>query len=128
LQVATDAGLDPDHENAPVLRGGLVHGGDAHVPAVQDVTGVGEQHLARGGEADGTGLAHEQRAPEMMLEQSHLPRQGGLGHVQPLGRPGEVELLGDGDEVAEVTQVDVHTEALSQGVLDVHRFYGQVVG
>jgi hypothetical protein len=40
--------------------------------------------------------------------------------VQTLGRSGEVQLLGDGDEVAEVTQMDIHSEGLSQEVLDVH--------
>jgi hypothetical protein len=31
--------------------------------------------------------------------------QGRLGHVQPLGRAPEVQLLGDGDEVAQLAEL-----------------------
>jgi len=120
LQVATDAGLDPDDEHASVLSGPLVHRSHADVPAVENVMGVREEHLAGRGEADEAWLAYEQHAPKVVLEQPDLPREGRLRHVQPLGRPGEVELLGHGDEVAKVAQVDVHNEGLSQEVLDVH--------
>ena len=47
-------------------------------------------------------LAVEQHAPEFLLELSYRPRQGRLGHVAALGRTGEVEILAQGKEIADL--------------------------
>jgi hypothetical protein len=49
--------------------------------------------------------AREELGPELVLQQPDLVAQRGLRHVQPLGRPAEVQLLGDGDEVAQVAEL-----------------------
>jgi hypothetical protein len=45
-----------------------------------------------------------------MLPGLNLFAQGRLREVQPSGRPGEVELLGDRQEIAQIAQVRIHTE------------------
>ena len=50
------------------------------------------------------GRADEQRRPEARLECLDLLRERRGGDVQSLGRAAEVELLGDGDEVAQLAQ------------------------
>ena len=57
----------------------------------------------------------------MALERADLLRQRRLGHVEPLGRPGEVQLPGHRDEVPQAAQVHIHNERLSQEVLDRQR-------
>ena len=53
-------------------------------------------------------VADEQLGAELVLQRADLPGQHRLGDVQPLGRPAEVQFLGDGDEVPELAEVDVH--------------------
>jgi hypothetical protein len=55
---------------------------------------VRQQRLAGGGQLDAAGAAAKQRRADRPLELADARAQGGLGHVQPLGRPGEVKLLG----------------------------------
>ena len=66
------------------------------------------------GQVDPTGGAAQQGDPELGLELAHLLGQRRLGHVQALGGPAEVPLLGDRDEVAQVTQLHtIHTLRVS---------------
>ena len=44
----------------------------------------------------------EQEDAQFAFEQPHLAAQRGLGQMQPVGRPGEVPLLGHGHHVAEL--------------------------
>ena len=55
----------------------------------------------------------EQFDAQLGLELSDLLRQRRLGHVKPRGRPAEVTFLGDGDEVAEVAQIHMHSLLMS---------------
>ena len=57
------------------------------------------------GQVDAAGGAAQQRHPQLGLELPDLLGQRRLGHVQALGGPAEVPLLGDGDEVAQVTKL-----------------------
>ncbi|HTR77771.1 MAG TPA: hypothetical protein VMH39_06660 [Gemmatimonadaceae bacterium] len=41
---------------------------------------------------------------EFLLQQLHLAAQRWLGHVQSLGRPAEMHLLGDGDELLQLNE------------------------
>src|SRR5262245_50517047 len=51
---------------------------------------------------------------KVAIEQVDLVRQR-RGHIEPLGRPGEVQLLGHRDAVP---QTHIHNQRLSQEVLD----------
>ncbi len=55
-------------------------------------------------EFDPAGTADQKVDAEFALELADLLGQRRLGHVQPVGGPAEVEFLGDGAEIAEVTQ------------------------
>jgi hypothetical protein len=71
----------------------------------QQVGGVGEQRGAGPGQLDPSRAAHEQRPADLALERADLGAQRRLGQAQPRGRSREMELLGDRDEVAELTEV-----------------------
>ena len=71
----------PTHEHSPPLPSGLVHRGEANVPAVEHVTGVVEQYFAGSGESDAARVAREQLAAKMPFEQADLFGQGGLGDM-----------------------------------------------
>ena len=55
---------------------------------------------------DALTMADEQRDAELFLQLPDMSAERWLGHVQPLGRAPEVELLGDGDEVPQLAQLD----------------------
>lgn len=57
------------------------------------------------GEAYPTLAALEQAGADLFFERTDLDRQRRLADVQPFGCPSEIELFGDGDEVAEVAQL-----------------------
>ena len=46
----------------------------------------------------------KQGGTSKVLQLADLLRQRWLGHVEPLGGPAEVQLLGDGAKVAQVSQ------------------------
>src|SRR5206468_451882 len=52
------------------------------------------------------GAAPQELTPYEPLEQADLAAQRGLGQVEPLGRPAEVQLLGDSDEGSQMTHLD----------------------
>ena len=81
---------------------------DSAFGAPHDVAGVLEQHLPVRGQLHLARRAREELATDLALQGSDLRRQRGLGDVQPLGRSAEVQLLGDGQEVAQVPELDVH--------------------
>jgi hypothetical protein len=62
-------------------------------------TGGGEQGAAGLAEGHVAAVTHEQRGAYLVLEGADGRAQAGLDDVYPGGGPGEVQLLGDGDEV-----------------------------
>ena len=62
----------------------------------QGASGVGQRHLLA--------VALEEPCADFHLQVTHLSAQGGLRQVQAFGRAAEVQLLRDGNEVAQVTQ------------------------
>jgi hypothetical protein len=75
------------------------------------------------GEVNVTAVALEQRDPELVLEPSDLLAKGGLRDVESLGRAAEMQLLSDGNEVLDESQVEpFHRRSLlirGQRVLDL---------
>ncbi len=60
--------------------------------------------MARVGERHRAPRAHEQLHPQLGLQRADLLAQRRLGDVQAKRGAREVQLLGDGDEIAQVAQ------------------------
>jgi hypothetical protein len=67
-------------------------------PLKERASGVGKPHLA--------GRSDEELDSEVAFELSDRGAERGLRHVQSLRGPAEVQLLGHGDEVAQVAQLN----------------------
>jgi len=74
-----------------------------------------EERLPGGGELDLTARAQEQFCAEGALELADLVAQRWLGDVEARGRPAEVELLSDGQEVAKQARLKIDRPRLSIG-------------
>lgn len=71
-----------------------------------------QERLAGRGQCGALSVAFEQRQAQILLEAADLLGHRGLGDEQALGGPGEVQLLGDGLEVPQRTQMNVHARML----------------
>jgi len=83
-----------------------------------------EERLPGGGQLDLPAGASEQFCAEGALELSDLVAQRRLGDVEPRGGTAEVELLGDGQEVANQARLKIDSPSLSiawEKVLDENR-------
>jgi hypothetical protein len=78
-----DAGLDPQQGSAGVDQ--------------QAAAGLGQRHAAR--------QSAEELHAQVPLQRASLVAERRLLDAQPLGRAGDMPFLGDGDEVAEVTEL-----------------------
>src|ERR1700685_2510104 len=54
---------------------------------------VWTHHVAKIGEVRRFALAPEKRPSKLLFEKLDRTRQGGLGHIAPLARPGEIQRL-----------------------------------
>jgi hypothetical protein len=66
---------------------------------------VRDWHPTGLGQRDATAVAVEQGDAEAPLHLCDRPRQRWLGDAETLGRPAEVQFLGDGDEVPELADL-----------------------
>ncbi len=74
------------------------------------------EHRSGFGERDTATVTHEQLNSELMFELSDRPRQRRLSDVQLVGGSSEVESLGDGKEVAQLTCLEIlHSTTLIPG-------------
>jgi hypothetical protein len=114
---------ESDGEASALAAGGAprgVDGGEDLAPAL-------EEHRAGRSELDAARGPVGQRFAELGLKAADLLRQRRLGDVKALGGAAEVPLLGDRDEVAEVSQlhgspVPIHIEgAVNQHNIGVAR-------
>ncbi len=97
---------------------------DVRTDLAQEVPAPLEERLARGRQRDAARRADEERASDQLLELADLLGERRLGHVQAAGRAAEVELLRDGDEVAQVPELElrVHMHRISiDAYLDIGR-------
>ena len=79
--------------------------GESRLDRLQRDDAIGEQPPARLGQLDVPRRAHEQLDAQLGLELPDRLAQRRRGHVQPVGRTREAQLLGDGDEVAQMAQL-----------------------
>ncbi len=77
-----------------------------HAYLGQHLLGQGQQSLAGPGELHRTGLAHEQRAAQTLLQVLDLVGEGRLGQVDPFGRLHQGAGVAQGDQGAEVSQLE----------------------
>jgi hypothetical protein len=69
----------------------------------QDLPRLDQEHRPCRRQRDVVGAAFEQADAQLTLEPLHLLAQRRLHYVLPLRSPAEVQLLGQGHEVAELT-------------------------
>jgi len=123
---------DPGHQRMQCRRRGEADGQFSELPAcglarpcrgaadrAQYRIGFVQQRLAGDRQLHAAGAANEQRDAEFGLQRADLLAERRLLHVEPPRRTGDVPLLGDGDEVAEMTQF--HARAIL-GKYGISRF------
>jgi hypothetical protein len=111
-------GEQVDQQRATVV--GAVQLLEGLVVEGEQLAGAHQQPLAVGGERDPAGGAGEQAHAELAFEAGDVAAEGLLGHIQPGGGAGEVQLLGDGYEVAQQAQVELvrHVSGTSARPID----------
>ena len=93
---------------------------DRGVDRGEDLAAALEQHLAGGRELDAARRAVAAGAPELGLEAADLLGERRLRDVQPLRGAAEVPLLGDGDEVAQLSQLHVTDDSYPRRTQSTH--------
>ena len=95
---------------------------DRDVPLATIRRARSEQRGSGLGQRDAAVPPGEQLRAQPRLQRPHLLRQRGLGDEEDLGGPGEAQLVGDGQEGAQVAHVHVarvrHSRRLSEPALD----------
>ena len=71
----------------------------------QDLPRLGQEHRPGYRQRDVVGAAFRQPDAQLTLEPLHLLAQRRLHDVLPGGRPAEVQFLGQGHEIAKLTQL-----------------------
>src|SRR6185312_6060823 len=66
---------------------------------------LGEEQAAGLGELDAAPVALQELGSELALDRLYLERQRRLADIQPLRRAGEMQLLGQHHEIAELPEV-----------------------
>ena len=74
----------------------------------ENFLGVGKRHAARLGEFQPAPSPDKQIMAQAVLQFADLPRQGGLGDMQCLCRPGEVTGAGDFPEIEKMVVIQLH--------------------
>ena len=82
----------------------VMHGSPGGLQVLQGTPGIGDIGLAGIGQAHAAPGTVEQRRSQGLLQLLDLLRQGRLRHVQRLGGAGEVAVLGNGQQVTDMTQ------------------------
>ena len=118
VQRPPDRGQRAGPQYPCVLGGGVADHGDAVVPVLEQAAGHRVQRGAGGGELDLAPVAPEQLGAQRRFQAADLLAEGRLRQVQALCGAGEVQLLGHGHEVPQIPEMGIHSQQLSQLVLD----------
>jgi hypothetical protein len=118
-------GADTDRAGQAVAR--LAGGGERRLSGGQRRTPGLEQRGARCGQAHVVGRALDELDAELALELAHGLRHRLLAYEQPLGRAGEAQLFGDGDERAQLAEVG-HAATIGRGFTTDPRFRWRTCG
>ena len=103
-----------DSEPANGTLGGASDMDDCRFGLVEQAAGFVEQHATGLGELDAALGADQERRADLALEGADLHAERRLRDVEPPRGAAEMQLLGDGHEVAKAAQVRrVHTESVS---------------
>jgi hypothetical protein len=100
-QLVVRAGLGRQRQAVGGL-GGATGAAGGRLGAVEDGAGLVEQHLTRPGEGDAAAVSVQQSHPEAAFQLLDGPGQRRLGDTEALGRPAEVQFLGDRDEIPQL--------------------------
>ncbi|MFZ0088473.1 MAG: hypothetical protein WAL63_03130 [Solirubrobacteraceae bacterium] len=104
--IAGAVAKEADPDDSRLGLGGGAGDVDGMVGRSDGLPGGWEQLGAGGGERDVTAGALKQRHAQVGFEGADGLAQGRLGDVKPLGGASEVQLVGDGDEVAQLREGD----------------------
>jgi hypothetical protein len=104
-QLMAGRGRAPEPQRAEHAAARARRARERCVDRLQRGSAVGQQPPARLGELHVARRADEQLDAELVLELADRRAQRRRGHVQAIGRPREVQLLGDRDEIAQVAQL-----------------------
>ena len=91
-QILRDSGARAENDHAGNLTRQLSHLALHLRVEIEDLPGESIHPIARLGETDAIVGAIEKTRVELFLELANLERDGGLGHVQCFGRPGEAQV------------------------------------
>lgn len=105
-----NAGHEADGQRLSSLRRRF-HPPDKCLGRGEQGNGVLQQLLAGWSEQSAPTATVEHFRSEFVLQAANLPGEDGLGDVQSLGRPSEVEFLCHCYEVSELPQIKVHPES-----------------
>ena len=95
---------ESDTEEAEVAVADAAGFSEVFVDVAEGAPGALEEDFAGGCELDCARCAEEERVAEDLFELADLLREWGLSEVESAGGASEVELFGDGDEVAEMAE------------------------
>jgi hypothetical protein len=85
---------------------------------LEQTAGHPVQRGAGAGELDLAPVTPEQLGAQRSFQAADLLAEGRLRQVQALRGAGEVQLLGHGHEVPQIPEMGIHSQQLSQLVLD----------
>src|SRR6266567_785536 len=113
-----------DVQRANFARGDAADIGDIALHNAERATRSLEKGFACKRQLDRPRGADKERVPKNFFQPANLLGQGGLGHVQPLSRPREVQLFSYGYKVAKVAefQILIHMQSIiirTNNILDV---------
>ena len=101
-----------------VLDGGIADHANGLIPISQQTAGCLQQRGAGGRELDLAAVAPEQLGAQRRFQAPDLLAEGRLGQVQTLRGAGEVQLLCHSHEIPQIAEMGIHSQQLSQLVLD----------
>ena len=93
-------------------------GGDFQLS--QNLLGVLQEDGPVGGEGDRAGGPAEEPGVQLLLQGADLPGDGGLGDVQGLRRPGEVQMLRHLDEALQLLYIQAQSPL-------IHAFFSSII-